>query len=202
MISQSRTKTIRKSYKITWLCLFLLRYPHNPGLRAREKTYINSLVPSPSLQATNHAVATAGTNDDRFNRPKANAPWQQQDSKLQAVPGADQHCTAGRQDPVKGFYFVKVAKTGTTTICSMMTRFIRLNNLSVLTPVKGYAVQWWKERNIGQSFSSLPSYPAWQLYRKLKPGFNTLNICLSANEWSSWVLDCLGIKVLRLLRMP
>ena len=110
-------------------------------------------MPAPSPETTNHAVATAGTNDDRFNRPKANAPWQQQqDSKLQAVPGADQHCMAGRQDPVKGFYFVKVAKTGTTTICSMMTRFIRLNNLSVLTPVKGYAVQWWKERNIGQSF--------------------------------------------------
>ena len=141
-----------------WLCLFLLSYPHNPGLGAREKTYINSLVPSPSPQTTNHTVATAGLNDDRFNRPKANAPWQQQDSKLQAVPGEDQHCTAGRQDPVKGFYFVKVAKTGTTTICSMMTRFIRLNNLSVLTPVKGYAVQWWKERNIGQSFSSKSIY--------------------------------------------
>ena len=150
-----------------WLCLFLLRYPHNPGLGAPDLTYISSLVPASSPETTNHAVATAGTNGDRFNRPKANAPWQQRDSKLQAVPGADQHCMARRQDPVKGFYFVKVAKTGTTTICSMMTRFIRLNNLSVLTPVKGYAVQWWKERNIGQSFSSKSIFNL-QFHRKMK----------------------------------
>ena len=161
-------------------------------------------MPSPSLQATNYAVAAAMSNGNSLNPPKIHASLQQQQDlqlHVKAVLGADQYCTAG-QEAVKGFYLVKVAKTGTTTICSMMTRFIRLNNLSVLTPVKDYAVQWWKERNIGQSFSSLPSYPAWQLYRKLKPGFNTLNICLSANEWSSWVLDCLGIKVLRLLRMP
>ena len=49
---------------------------------------------------------------------------------------------------------VKVGKTGTTTLCHMMTRFIRLNNLSVVAQTISAAVQWWKGRNIGQCISS------------------------------------------------
>ena len=51
---------------------------------------------------------------------------------------------------MKRFVMVKVGKTGTTTLCHMMTRFIRLNNLSVVAQTISAAVQWWKGRNIGQ----------------------------------------------------
>ena len=116
---------------------------------------------------TSYQVYDAG--NAAVARNESTASISQQAKQLpdyESLPAAS--CKAG-QDRVKRFVMVKVGKTGTTTLCHMMTRFIRLNNLSVVAQTISAAVQWWKGRNIGQCVvisyliisACIMGYPHW-----------------------------------------
>lgn len=80
-------------------------------------------------------------------------PPAQQSYELRFDDPVTQRCSK-REDVCKAYVLVKVSKTGTTTLCTILSRYLHLNNLTMITPASGYAIQWWRSRNSGTQMVS------------------------------------------------